>query len=200
MGLKICHTVCGILCYQANLGGKISDALIQRRLMSERNFVNFSTTIPGIQFYFKHTIYDLQRQNNELSVTEWKVQRNGKNGKRNQFTVSENWAKDLIKHMLKNEIAHDIFVNGKLTYRKVDPEEMETIATSEEENFPSAADDPENAGEGPADEDQMQKSESNSKPDDAPLPQKELRENIGFGFVNFIARILGFTVPNSTPR
>jgi hypothetical protein len=42
-------------------------------------------------------------------------------------------------------------------------------------NFPPAADDPENAGEESADEDQMQKSESNLKPDDAPLAQKESR-------------------------
>jgi hypothetical protein len=41
--------------------------------------------------------------------------------------------------------------------------------------FPPAADDPENAGEEPAGEDQTQKSESNLKPDDAPLAQKESR-------------------------
>jgi hypothetical protein len=107
----------------------------------------------GIQFYFKGTIYDLQKCKNKSCVTKWKIRHDGKKRKGNQFIVDENWAMDLIEHMLENEIAHDLFINGKLTYRPVDDGEAGMVSSSDRGNFSSTVDDSENIDGEPVDED-----------------------------------------------
>ncbi|MDR1906720.1 MAG: hypothetical protein LBQ03_00650 [Puniceicoccales bacterium] len=135
MKLKIGYMVYGLLCCHVNLCGEISDILIQRRFESGRNIVNFSTKTVGIQIYLKDTIYDLQKQNDELCITVWKIRQDGRKRKRDQFNADENWLGSFIGHMLEKEIDHDIFVDGRLTYRRVDDGEVEEGESTESEDF-----------------------------------------------------------------
>jgi hypothetical protein len=86
------------------------------------NIVNFSVINSGIQLYLRDRIYDVEKSGAMFSVREWKYRRDGKAQERNRFTVDENWAKEIIAHMLEHNIAHDLFVDGQLTYRLVQAE------------------------------------------------------------------------------
>ncbi|MDR1435092.1 MAG: hypothetical protein LBI77_01665 [Puniceicoccales bacterium] len=118
-GISFLLWSCSIFSY-----GEIDDALIAKRIASDRHIVNFSVDAPGVQVYFKGRIYDAQRREEEFQVSEWKFRRDGKKQRYNQFVLGKSWFIDLISYMLKEGVGHDLYVGGKLAYRPVEKEEI----------------------------------------------------------------------------
>jgi hypothetical protein len=158
--------------------------------------VNFSTE-KSRQFYFKDTVYDLQENGDGLYVTEWKIRRDGKKRKQNQFAVGENWSEELVVYMLENGITHNIYIDGRLAYRGVDKKETEKFSTSDDEGFLPVVDDPEDVEENTvierkvdalSDTRQDLEVESNWEEDKEPQKKKSMVSRV----LNFFAKTLGF--------
>jgi hypothetical protein len=125
MKLKNYFIFCGLwVCYGYSTSqGAVGDPLIHRRMASGRNIVNFSAKNSSIQFYLKGVVYDVQERSDGLLITEWKIRRDRKKFKRNQFIADRKWAKGLMVHMFERGIMNDLFIEGRCAYRMVNKDD-----------------------------------------------------------------------------
>ncbi|MDR1590855.1 MAG: hypothetical protein LBR92_02560 [Puniceicoccales bacterium] len=173
-----------MLCCFVKSHAKVDDVFIHQSINSGQNFVNFSKNPGEIQCLLKNIFYDFKKQGDEIVVAEWKFLRNGKKRKQNQYVVNVNWLRSLMKHIWKKKIGHDIFIDGKLTYRWVDGKEE--VQRSDDDGWPSVIDGAEKDDEGAVDDadnwDNRQNLQGN--------PQDN--GTIGGRFLNFLGEILTF--------
>jgi hypothetical protein len=131
MGMKINYITWGILFCFVRLHGEIDDALIQARIESGRNIVDLSSETDEVHVYCRGTVYVFRVRTKEGCVTEYGIGAYGEKEEVRQFYVPVNWVDNVVRGMRREEIAYDVFVDGKPVHPR-----MDTIGNGDDWDIP----------------------------------------------------------------